>query len=506
MRKKHEFHKYELSERVIGQLKSLGFRKPTPVQEKVIPLFIQKRNLIVEAPTGTGKTAAYGLPLISRLDLLKRTTQALVILPTRELAIQVTNALRSFYEGDKLKVGIVVGGTSMQQSAATIKDAPHILVTVPGRLKDVMFQQKYDFLWKDIKFLIVDEADKLMETGFQRDFDDIRKRVRENIQVGFFSATISEDSEELIRERFSRIKTIRLEPKEMLRSIRFRFVEVPEGKRELYLASLIEEENIKSALIFCGKRDDIFSVNGFLRNCGYTAESYYGTQSQAERANILNRFKEGHLRFLVASDLAARGLDIEKLPAVINLSIPQEYDFYLHRVGRTGRAGRRGKVYNLVLSHFEKAYLKNHHREIGLPVKPLKLDQISLPEIKDEKWAKYHLSRGKQDKIRKGDIVGYLLNHTDMDADKIGTITIYDSYSIVDMPEQAISQLEALDPIPTIKGKTVKIRKYKLDEQARRAKAVKKLLKDRKSTVAQEKENDPSSFKRKKVAKRSRKK
>ncbi|MEL7533181.1 MAG: DEAD/DEAH box helicase [Bacteroidota bacterium] len=484
MSQSRAFRRYELHERVLEAIPALGYRRPTQVQEKVIPLFIQKRNLIVEAPTGTGKTAAYGLPLISRLDLLKRSTQALVMVPSRELAIQVSNALRSFFAGDQLVVGAVYGGVPMEDSFQAIKSHPHILVVVPGRLRDVMSHNQYDFLWRDIKFLIIDEGDKLLEMGFQRDFDELRSHVRTRVQVGFFSATISEDAETMIRERFHPIQSLRIPPKETLKNIRFYLSRAHQGQREAYLMTLLKEQNIKQALIFAGKRSDILAITNFLRNQGIKAEAYYGNQEQHERKNILKRFKEGHIQFLVASDLAARGLDVPDLPAVINLNVPEEYDYYLHRVGRTGRAGNKGKVFNLVASDMEAIFLKNHHRQIEIKLQDLVMDIVDLKseKIKDEqKWVKYHLSRGKRDKIRKGDIVGFLVNKAGLNGDEIGTITLYEAYSIVDMPQFGFENLQVqadLEPLK-LKGKSVKIRRFQLDEIERKAESVRKLKRDR---------------------------
>ncbi|RMG70423.1 MAG: DEAD/DEAH box helicase, partial [Bacteroidetes bacterium] len=306
MDKQQGFSRYELHPRVLEALPALGFSRPTPVQEQVIPRFIQKRNLIVEAPTGTGKTAAYGLPLISRLDLLKRSTQALILVPSRELAQQVQAALQGYFVGDQLKVAAVIGGTSIEESQAAIKSGAHILVVVPGRLRDVMGQWPYPYLWRDIRFLIVDEGDKLTEAGFMRDLDEIRSHIRSTAQVGFFSATISPDSEQLMRERFPKIETIRLSPRQMLRNIQFAYARVPEGQREASLVSLLQKKGLQQALIFAGGREEIYSLTGFLRNAGLRAEAYYGDQDQQSRTHILSRFREGHISYLVASDLAAR--------------------------------------------------------------------------------------------------------------------------------------------------------------------------------------------------------
>jgi ATP-independent RNA helicase DbpA len=298
----------------------------------------------------------------------------------------------------------------------------------------------------------------------------------------------------MIKEMINLVKVIRLHPKEVLKSIKFHSITVQEGQRTAYLAGLLESRKIKTALIFCGRREEVQTITGFLRNCGWMAEAYYGSLEQQERANILARFKEGHIRFLVASDLAARGLDILDLPNVINLAIPKKYDYYLHRIGRTGRAGNKGNVYNFIRSEVDHVYIEKYHKTIGLPVHAITIDPAnkdSLRVTEDEKWTKYHFSRGKNDKIRKGDIVGFLIAQTGLQADQIGTITVYDSYSIVDMPAQAFQDLKKAADDLKLKGKTLKVRKYSVDEQENRAKAVKKLLKDRRIPERPEKPEKP---------------
>jgi superfamily II DNA/RNA helicase len=481
---KAAFHRYKLSPRVIDAARKIGFKRPTSVQEKVIPLFLQKYNLIVEAPTGTGKTAAYGLPLISHLDLNKRNTQALVLAPTRELALQIIDALNSYFDGDQLKVRGVLGGTTFSESEAGVRSGAHIVVAVPGRLRDVMSHLQSDLFWKDIKYLIMDEGDKLLETGFLRDFETMRGHLRNRIQFGFFSATISEEAEKSMRELIQPVKVVRLKPQQVLKNIKFQSLRVTEGQRSPFLAGLLKQEQVDSALIFCSRREEVQTVTGFLRNSGFQAESYYGSMEQQERGNILQRFKEGHIHYLVASDLAARGLDILDLPAVINLSIPGKYDYYLHRVGRTGRAGRKGRVFNFLTSEADQVYLSQYHDRLGLPSRKLEVDPIKPDELRvatDEKYAKYHLSRGKKDKVRKGDVLGFLVNEAGVSADQIGTITIYDSYSIVDMPVGAYKALSKKNEKLKIKGLSLKMRPYSLDEQEKRARAVKKQFKGKKN-------------------------
>lgn len=475
MSKKSGFDRYPLDERVLEALPKIGFHKPTAVQDRVIPMLLNRKNVIVEAATGTGKTAAYGLPLLSRIDFLKRTTQILVLVPSRELARQVVAALKTFTSHEKFRIEGIYGGMSLEESEKKVKSSPHVLVAVPGRFKDVLRTGKHDYVWRNIKYLVIDEADKLLEFGFQDILDKLVSNVRNMVQVALFSATISKDVEALIRERFYPIKAVRLSPQEALKNIKFHYIYVDKGQKERYLGGLIKEKNIQQALIFCSKREEVIAVGNFLRSLGRRAQAYHGLLDQVERAAIMGRFKDKQIEFLVATDLAARGLDVERLPAVINYSFPDSVEVYLHRCGRTGRAGIRGKVFNLVGSRMQEITVQSFHEEfqIGLlqfAVKPVRKNDI---KIADDPMLKVHLNRGKRDKVRAGDIVGFLVNTTGVDASAIGTIAVYEGYAIVDIPESSFHVLGMVER-PQVKGKSVKVTRYTLADQERKSEAVKK--------------------------------
>lgn len=469
------FSRYQLADRVHDALPGIGYTEPTTVQHKVIPLILGRRNVIVEAATGTGKTAAYGLPLLTRIDYTKRSTQVLVLVPSRELALQVTKALRSFTTQKELRVEALTGGTSLADGEKRLRASPHIMVAVPGRLKDVLRTGKHDHFWRDIKFLVIDEADKLLEFGFQEILDNLVSHLRNMVQVALFSATISEDVEWLIRERFRPIQTIRLSPKEALKNIQFHSVMVDRGQKHRYLAGILKARKVPGALVFCSKRDEVYELANFLRSVGRKAQAYHGLLDQVERAAIMKRFKQKQVEFLVATDLAARGLDVENLPAVINYSFPDDIEVYLHRCGRTGRAGKRGHVYNLVGSKKEEIIVQRFHNEIGIAlggftVKPISKDEIGMVE---DRMRKLHLNRGKKDKIRAGDVVGFLVNTAGVQPEQIGTVAVYDTYTVVDLPESGIGVLEMIDDLK-LKGKSVKASLYTLADQKRKSEAVKK--------------------------------
>ena len=469
------FERYDLEERLIQHLPEVGFLHPTSVQHKVIPLMLQRRNIIVEAATGTGKTAAYALPLLSRVQHTKRSTQALILVPSRELALQVHNEITLLNNMPQLKVEAIYGGISMAESAKRLKVGAQIVIAVPGRLRDLLRDGQFPHFWRDIKYLVLDEVDKMLEGGFQREVDALLPHVRNNVQVALFSATVSEDAEWVIRERFRPIFAVRLSHKEALKNIRFFSVDAATGQTEQALLQLIGQENIRQGLIFCRKRDEVTTVAGCLRGAGYGADVYHGLLDQPERTAIMKRFKSGQLQFLVATDLAARGLDVHQLPAVINISVPAEIEEYLHRVGRTGRAGHKGKVYNLPASREEQIYVQVFHNELEIPVRKLQLSSGKVKGgKKQEKWVKIHFSRGRKEKIRAGDIVGFLTHQMGLDAEKIGTIVIYDDYSLADVPAGTARELESSDTGWKIKGKKVKVRRYRVEEQKARANALQK--------------------------------
>ncbi len=470
------FLKYQLADRVNEALDKIGFKKPTAVQEEVIPLMLSKRNVVVEAATGTGKTAAYGLALMSRIDYIKRSTQVLVLVPSRELALQVETALRTFTTNEKFRVASVYGGMSLAESEKKIKSSPHILVAVPGRLKDVLRVGKLDHFWRDIKFLVIDEVDKLLESGFQEILDNLVSHLRNMVQVALFSATINADVEALIRERFYPLQVVRLGPEEALRNIFFHYIVVDQGQKQRYLAALILTQKVRQALIFTPNRDEVYSLANFLRGMGLKAEAYHGLLDQVERTAVMKRFKNKQVNYLVATDLAARGLDVVGLPAVINYAFPDELEIYLHRCGRTGRAGKKGAVYNLVASKKEEIMVESFHGQLKMPLRSYAIEPLAKEDVQhvEGKLVKVHLSKGKRDKISSGDIVGFLVNATGVDADKIGTIAIYDAYTLADLPEWALEVLELSDNDLKLKGKSVKVTKFSLDDQKHKAEALRK--------------------------------
>lgn len=473
---RNQFKKFGMEDHVTSAVSRLGFTVPTPVQEKVIPLMMQGRNVLVEAATGTGKTAAYGLPLISRINLLKRSTQVLVVVPSRELATQVLLALRSFSVNPKLRVDALFGGMTLAESERKIKASPHILIAVPGRLKDVLRSGRFDFFWRDIRHLVLDEADKLVEAGFQELMDSLLPNLRNTAHTALFSATLSKDAHDLVAVRFSPLTEVKLSAAEATRNISFYSVPAPRGAKERTLRALITQQQISHALIFCSHRKEVMPVAQYLRTAGLRAEAYHGMLDQTEREAVMRRFRLGMVQFLVATDLAARGLDVEELPAVIHYSWPDSLEVFMHRSGRTGRAGNHGDCYALSSSQVDEANLIYFQREARIRIKPLPVkveEGEAAATAPGDKWVKMHFNRGKRDKVRLGDIVGLLTGQFGAEISAVGTIALYPDHALVDVTQDLARMLEAETAL-RIKGMGFKATRFTLDDRKRVEKGLRK--------------------------------
>lgn len=471
----HGFDRYQLDDRLVPHLPSIGFRKPTEVQHRVMPLFMQRKSMIVEAGTGTGKTAAYALPLLSRVDFLRKQTEALILVPTRELAEQVERAFRQFLPaGFPARIGALYGGGSQGSAMEVIRKEPHILIAVPGRLKDALREGNLDHFWRDVKYLVLDEADRLLEAGFQAETLSLVRNVRKTAQVAVFSATLPTDIENLVREQFEQVTVLRLDPRDVLQNIDFYQVEPSSPNRQHTLTSLVAAENIVQALIFCNKRDELQQLTRFLQRYLPNVQAYHGLMDQQERDSVMEGFRKGRIQYLVATDLAARGLDVPNLECVINYTIPDEKDVYTHRCGRTGRAGSEGKVYNIAIGTEEKIWLASFHKAWKLPYRTLSLLVEGKMAAKDaaQEHVKVRITRGKDDKVSRKDVLGFITGQFNLSADQVGLITIYDRYSTVDFPESALKESEG--KTLTIKGKSVKVEKITSADEASRVAAIKR--------------------------------
>jgi ATP-dependent RNA helicase DeaD len=334
-------------EAVQNGIRDLGWSEPTPVQEKVLPAMIEGRDLIVQAHTGSGKTGAFGIPIVARLDTSIAACQALVMSPTRELANQVALEIEILGKHAGANCVPVYGGVGYTQQLEGFAAGAHVVVGTPGRILDHLGSGNLSF--DQVGMLVLDEADELLSLGFWPDMREIQKHLPKKRQSCLFSATIPERVRSLSRvflndPLFVSLSDDQLSPQQ----IEHYYVVTTAQAKEANLARIIEDEDPESAIIFCNTKDDVRFVTSYLQRRGLDADQISGDLSQAAREDAMRRMKSGSLRFLVATDVAARGIDISDLSHVISYSAPQSPEVYIHRTGRTGRAGKAGVAISLV--------------------------------------------------------------------------------------------------------------------------------------------------------------
>ena len=341
------FDQFGLNAELVQTAAELGFTAPTPIQQAVIPPIVAGRDVIGQAQTGTGKTAAYGLPLLHRLDRQHRGVQALVLAPTRELAIQVAAALEQYGRGVGARVLALYGGQSYQQQLRSLRERVEVVVGTTGRLLDLMEQGNLDL--GGVRTVVLDEADEMLSMGFVEDIESILDRIPPERQTLLFSATISRRVLGLSKRYLRDPETVSVTPEQLTgASIEQRYYLVNPQDKVAALTRLIEMETIDSALVFARTRLGTGELANQLSTRGYAAEALNGDLSQDARIQVLNRFRAGQVKVLVATDVAARGLDIDDISHVFNFDLPDDPEVYVHRVGRTGRAGREGVAITLL--------------------------------------------------------------------------------------------------------------------------------------------------------------
>ena len=365
-----------LSAAACTPLARLGYTIPTPIQSEAIPLVLSGIDLLARAQTGTGKTAAFGLPMIERLrkregNAAGRRPRGLVLVPTRELAVQVHQSLAS-YAGPTLRVGVIFGGVGLNGQVHVLRRGVDIVVATPGRLLDHVQRRTIDL--SGIEMLTLDEADRMLDMGFLPDLRRIVSAIPQRRQTLLFSATLSQDINRLARDFTRDAVSIDASPKQVVATTVTHHVhEVAVDRKRDVLTHILKQDAAGQALVFCRTKRGANRLGDDLGQRGVRAEVIHGNKSQGARSRALDDFKAGRVRVLVATDIAARGLDIVDLPLVINFDLPLVADDYVHRVGRTGRAGREGRAVSLV-SASEATLLRQIQRVVAAP-----LERVAVP-------------------------------------------------------------------------------------------------------------------------------
>jgi superfamily II DNA/RNA helicase len=345
------FSSLHLSEPILKALTDLGYAQPTPIQEKAIPVILSGKNLIAAAQTGTGKTASFVLPILQLLNndhtLRGKRIRALILVPTRELALQVEKSIAAYSQYLELSSMAMYGGVNAVEQTQRLVSGIDILVATPGRLLDLAHQRALHF--DELEVLVLDEADRMLDMGFIGDINKIIERLPEQRQNLLFSATISDEVRALAKRSIYRPVEISIKQnKGSASKIEQWLVTVDKGNKSALLSHLIKEQKWDQALIFIETKQGAAKLVSQLEKRGIPTESIHGDRTQGMREKILADFKSGKIKFLVATGVAARGLDIQNLSRVVNYDVPDQVEDYIHRIGRTGRAGATGEAISFV--------------------------------------------------------------------------------------------------------------------------------------------------------------
>lgn len=443
------FNSHSLSTEILIVLRELGFDKMTPIQAESIPVLLSGKDLIGQSRTGSGKTAAFSLPILNKINLRDHNLQALVLCPTRELAIQVVTEIRKLgrrHEG--LKVLALVGGQPARLQAEALANGVHIAVGTPGRVLDLAERGRIDF--ENLETLVLDEADKMLDMGFKDELEALLRALPTSRQTVFFSATYPDTIQSLSKKYQKNPVLVKIEETEnSISTIKQLIYESAPNDKLNTLIRVLAQHPSDSTLVFCNMKSTVQEITEILEKQNVSCGCLHGDLEQRDRDKVMTLFRNGSYRILIATDVAARGLDIENLELVINFDLPAQPETYVHRIGRTGRAGQEGLAITLVdprdtlkILEFETlTKAKMERPRLGFN------NQYGLnKKLRTASMQTLSISGGRKDKLRPGDILGALTGeNSGLRAADIGKIEVQDKYSYVaissDVANEAFNKL-----------------------------------------------------------------
>ncbi|MGE8204884.1 DEAD/DEAH box helicase [Heyndrickxia sp. NPDC080065] len=378
------------------QLNSNGINEPTPIQSETIPLLLEGKDVIAQAQTGTGKTLAFLLPILEKIDTSNSNVQALIVTPTRELALQITAELKHFTSVlENIHTLAVYGGQDVEQQMKRLKGAIHIVVSTPGRLLDHLRRGTINL--SEVSMLVLDEADQMLHLGFLPEVKDIIHAVPTNRQTMLFSATMTKQVHSIAQNYMNKPIDIRVKNKQVtVEDIDQIIVETTDRAKQASLRMMMDQYRPFLAIIFCRTKRRASTLNDALKGYGYETEELHGDLSQAKREKVMKLFRDAKIQFLIATDVAARGIDVEGVTHVFNYDIPQDVESYIHRIGRTGRAGGKGLAITFVAPK-DKQYLDMIEKGIHQ-----KIEKISVSPPKEQTGPKATGKNQKKQSLGKG--------------------------------------------------------------------------------------------------------
>ncbi len=447
------FQLYKLSDEIKNAIDKLGYKEPTPVQQGVIPCVLEDRDVIVRSQTGSGKTAAYAIPICEKVDWLENKPQALVLVPTRELAIQVKEDFTNIGRYKRIKAIAVYGRHSFSAQKLELKQKNHVVVGTPGRVMDHLERGTLNL--QSIRYLVIDEADEMLNMGFIDQVDAILKHLPTNRINMLFSATLPQRIKDMACAFMNNPEEIETNHDEItVEHIKHTSYQVLQEEKLSTLVDVTMIGNPDSCIIFCNTKEGVEEVHKKLQGLGYPCNKIHGGMEQEDRIKTMKAFKSGAYRYLIATDVAARGIDIENISLVINYDVPLKRETYVHRIGRTGRAGAEGSAITFVTSR-EERYMDEIEKYVGFEIavgdKPTKelvnqckkefeVKSSRKPVRKKEKSEQLdrnivtlYFNGGKKKKLRATNFVGAISNIEGVSADDIGIITISDTLTYVDI-------------------------------------------------------------------------
>ncbi len=512
------FEDFSLTKETLRALSEMGFEEPTPIQAQVIPKIMNGHDIIGQALTGTGKTAAFGIPIIERCSK-KIKPIALVLEPTRELAMQVSQEINRIGKYRKVHALPIYGGKSIEMQIRAINQGVDIIVGTPGRVIDHL--DRGTLLLDTISFVVIDEADEMLNMGFIEDVESIIKKTPLNRQTMLFSATMPQPVIDIAKSHMRSPEKVKVNTKDVVvPKISQVFYEVRESEKINALKRLLDVENPELAIVFCHTKKEVDEVSMQLQETGFNAAPLHGDFTQAHRDEVMNKFRKGKLDVLVATDVAARGLDIQNVTHVINYSIPQNPESYIHRIGRTARAGKSGIAITLVRpmeyrtlrliektakTRIDKKALPSDRDVFAARSKSIAKDiaeivdsgrhNLYMPLIKQlsescgghelaaaalfaaygdiqdieshdkPEYVRLFLTIGRKDKIQVADILKSIASEANIPYGKIGKIDVLDKFTFIEVPEELADKvIRSVDKM-IMSGRKVRIEKAKEREQ-----------------------------------------
>ena len=477
----NKFEKFNLDKNIIKALNNLKYEEPSKVQEEVIPRLLSEKDLIVKSKTGSGKTASFAIPLVQKVDINNNSVQGLIIAPTRELALQIKEEIQSIGRIKKVRCSAIFGKQPLKDQIAELKQRVHIVVATPGRIIDHIGRGTIDL--SNIKYFIIDEADKMLHKGFVDDMESILSKLPQKSCKGMFSATI-DDNINIVCDKYMKnpeMIDIKIDDIQVKKQISEYFIKVEKESRYETLKDIIYSECPNSTIVFANTRDKVDEIYKNMKKDKFLVGAIHGEMSQDKRLFIIKDFKDYKFNILVSSDITSRGIHVDDVSLVINYEVPRDKENYVHRIGRTGRVDKLGKAITLVSSNEEKyltdikEYTGNEIEEINnidenkvndgkeelnkLQKNILKNKKDNKKESNNEEITRIYLNVGKKKKIRVIDIVGALSNIEGIENEDIGVIEVKDVCSYVDILNYKGSKFLENNKEITIKKKLVKVKK-----------------------------------------------